>query len=185
MNSGLATTVWIDPGGTTGWAVISVHPVALTSPEYSILDNIVHWSSGDWRDTENEMAHQAVKLAQQWEGAAFGVEDFILGQMNTNRDLLSPVRITAAIEYGLWRSRDTRPVFKQRAVEVMRTCSDERLRRWGLYGDEPKSREHSRDARRHCLYFLRRAAMMGGQAEALRRSAWPALFAGSRKRVAS
>ena len=38
--------VAFDPGVTTGWSVIKVHPDALVLPDISILENVEHWSYG-------------------------------------------------------------------------------------------------------------------------------------------
>lgn len=41
-----ASVVAIDPGGTTGWSVMMVHPEALLDPDTSILENIEHFAQG-------------------------------------------------------------------------------------------------------------------------------------------
>jgi hypothetical protein len=173
-----AHLIWIDPGGTTGWAAFSVHPHALWRPEFSILSNVTHYASGDWRGPETLQAYEVVKLLRQWPDAAFGIEDFILGMMTQDRSLLSPVRVTAMVEYALSREQGKqRKIFKQGAAEVMGTVTDNRMRQWGFFGDEPRHREHARDARKHCLYFLRRASENTPRGLALRNSAWPHLAA--------
>lgn len=181
-----ANVVWFDPGSTTGWAVFSVHPDALESPEAKVLDNIHHWSCGQWTGPENSQVTEALALVSAWEDAAIGIEDFILRTSNAAREVLSPVRITAAIDHAMWsgqagntpaemdddgnvtKLRHGRRYFLQSPSLAKGAVTDDRLKDWGLYRDTV-GLEHGRDAVRHCLTFLRRAK----KDARLREEAWP------------
>lgn len=175
----------IDPGGTTGWCVIQVHPAALVDDRYSILGNITHNASGEVAGGEGRQVFELLNMAREWPDAAIVVEDFVLRMFQQSRDLLAPVRITAALKWALYcglvagdkspnklvtfPDRPIRPVFTQSPEEAKSTCSDERLKSWHLHA---ASSDHARDARRHALLFLRRAKARPG----LRSLAWPDVY---------
>jgi len=164
------TLISIDPGGTTGYSVITVHPEALCG-EYSILRNILHWSHGQFVGPENDQASQVLGLIDQFPGCAVLIEDFILRTSVSSREVLSPVRITAKIEYGLFLAGAEVPVFKQMPSEAMRVATDERLKAWGFYQREG-GLEHARDGDRHGLTWLRKCK----QKAFMRRQCWPHIF---------
>lgn len=102
--SGDPTVVWYDGGGTTGWAVISVHPDALTDPECFVMDNVTYFACGEFYGNEFMQVDQMIALAEQWPGAALGVEHWVLYDSQKDRkdeNLTSLVRINAAFRYGL------------------------------------------------------------------------------------
>lgn len=102
--SGDPTVVWYDGGGTTGWAVISVHPDALTDPECFVSDNLTFFACGEFYGNEFMQVDQMVHLAELWPGAALGVEHWILYESSHGRkdeNLTSLVRINAAFRYAL------------------------------------------------------------------------------------
>lgn len=164
----LAEVFWIDPGETTGWALLAVHPEALACPDYAVLDNLVHWDVGQISGPEWEQTRWLTEAARGWPGAALGSEDFILRSYSAARSLLSPVRLTAAWEYQMWAER--RGVWKQQPAEAKVTVSDDRLRAWHMLPDG--AGVHARDALRHGLLFLKKAKSNGQ----LRGQAWPKLF---------
>ena len=101
------------------------------------------------------------------------IEDFVLRKYTKDRDLLAPVRITARIEqivellreYG-YAKEDVAagrvlPMFKQQPSLAMSTCTDERMRRWGLW---TPGKPHANDALRHAVTFLRRCKAESGLA---------------------
>lgn len=102
--SGDPTVVWYDGGGTTGWAVISVHPDALTDPECFVMDNVTFFACGEFYGNEFMQVDQMIALAELWPGAALGVEHWVLYDSQKDRkdeNLTSLVRINAAFRYGL------------------------------------------------------------------------------------
>jgi hypothetical protein len=163
----LFTTIWFDPGGITGWCVAAVYPECLKEPNYKIMDNLAFWSCGEFAGREDEIVDAMLGLVEAWEDSTvIGIEDFILRQFRQDRALLSPVRITAAFEYGLrgtglgkkrGRSQGRRALL-QSSSDAMNTMTDERLKDAGLYNPTimPSGDDHARDAVRHAFTFLRR-----------------------------
>lgn len=160
----------IDPGGTTGWCVMQICAEAVVDDDINILDNIIHWEQGQFAGSEREQYVALADLVNAWEDAAVVVEDFTLRMFNMNKELLSPVRITAALDYHLAMDYDpVRSMFLQTPEMAMTDCTDTRLRSWGMY---IPGEEHARDAERHALTFLRRAKAKAK----LRVSAWPQIY---------
>jgi hypothetical protein len=175
--SGWATTVWLDPGGTTGWGVMAVDPSVLVG-DSPIERNLRHWACGEITGNENQQASECLQLFDLWEDAAAGIERFTLRQRAVE---LSPVSVTAKVEYGLWlmekweAEEDGRPmgrgrmVFKQDPSLAMTTLTNERQHEFGLW---VPGKDHKRDAIKHCYTFLQRAQ----EKPRLRATAWPNLF---------
>lgn len=160
------TVVALDPGGTTGWSVLAVHPESLVDVEIPILANIEHWAQGQSVGHEHKQEAELVELLDAWPDAAVVIERFVLRKMLRGEELLSPVRITAVLEFEL--SKSGRVAFKQQPSEAKGTATDDRLRAWSLYRREG-GEEHARDATRHGITFLRRAK----ERPKLRHMAWP------------
>lgn len=177
-HTGWASTCWVDPGGTTGWGVISVNPSDLLTTRKPIEKAITHWACGDSKHNEDQMASEMLELFDVWEDAAIGIERFHVRQLAVET---SPISVTAKIEYGLWlmekwaaEDEDREPgrprmVFKQDPSLAKRTLTDDRHRAAGLWVPGP---DHKRDAIKHCYTFLQRAQ----EKPRLRATAWPHLF---------
>lgn len=183
-----ACVIAIDPGGTTGWSIITVHPEALTVPNADIFENIFIHQHGqvdcgthrgnlgtslhDGISTEGEFSgvYDLAELIKAWPSAAIVIEDFNLRQLRMDRDLLSPVRITSALGIIIWLE-DGREYHVQSASDAKSVCSDARLKEWRMY-DRDGSLQHARDADRHAILFLRKAKMN----KELRALAWPHLY---------
>ena len=168
---GFPAVLSIDPGGTSGYSIIQVHPQSLTNMKYPILDNIVFRTEGEFEGREINQSLQIAELMDSWEGAAFLIEDFILREFSMDRALLSPVRITSHLEWHCATAyAPERPVFKQNSQLMLTSVTDERLRRWGLYNRH--SGIHAREATKHGIIFLRRALVDAK----LRADAWPHIY---------
>lgn len=177
-HNGWAETIWVDPGGTTGWAVMSVHPKVLLGNDLEVVRHIHHWTAGMTKKNENQMASEMLELFSVWENAAIGIESFTLRQRAVE---LSPVSVRARIEYGLWliekwdAEEDGRAMGRGRHLYVQSpsqaktNVSDDQLRAAGLWLPGP---DHPRDATKHCITFLERAQ----EKPRLRAYAWPSLF---------
>ncbi len=190
-----AELIAFDPGGTTGWCMMLVQPEALSPlhPGIGVLDNVVKWhrgqvDCGSVRGNLGTSSHPGIStsgeaaglsellgLCRAWPYAAVVVEDFILDpkRFNTGRDLLSPVRITNGISYDLWLQERT--YFVQGASLAKTTATDEKLKAWGYY-TSTGGLNHARDADRHALTFLKRAANPTKRGRDLREAAWPHLY---------
>lgn len=182
-----ATIIAIDPGGTTGWSLISIHPEAITEPNADIFENVFTHLHGqvdcgshrgnlgtslhDGISTEGEFSgiYDLAEFIKAWPSSAVVIEDFNLRQLRMDRDLLSPVRITTGIGVLMWL--EGRDYHVQSAGDAKRTCSDLRLKEWGMY-DSTGALRHARDADRHAIFFLRKAK----GSKAFRAMAWPHLY---------
>lgn len=188
-----ATVIALDPGGTTGWSMMRVHPDALDpgAPDVKILANIQNWSHGqiDCGSTRGNLGRSEIEgvstsgeaagirritdLIAAWPDAAIVIEDFVLRQFDQKRDLLSPVRITAGVnQYLWWRSRT---YHIQSPGDAKTTATDARLKSWGLY-DSHGGMQHARDADRHAITFLRKASMNNPKGKELRLTHWGHLY---------
>jgi len=166
-SSGDPTVISFDPGGVTGWAVSSVHPLAVRDSKYKIMENITHFACGQFMGSEFDQVDQMIDLVKRWPGAAKVTEQFILLQNNTSESLLSPVRINAALRYGLGRKNR---VMNQTAALAKTTMTDARLDDIG-YLEQTRGKPHARDATRHNFTFWRRVKMN----RALCREVFPSL----------
>lgn len=142
----------IDPGRTSGFAVFvtekgvwAAHEVGLGGCGWQHLRR--------FRRGEVGQAEALYVLIERFGPDAVVIEDFILDTRRASgkRSLLSPVRITAMLEYEL---SGRMPITKQSASDAKSVITDRRLKRWGYW--TPAS-THARDATRHGLLFLRRS----------------------------
>lgn len=158
----------VDPGGTTGWATFWIPTANMISRDIKILEE-AEYNCGQVSGREERQALELAKIVIEMGPGPLIIEDFILRQFRQDRALLSPVRVTAMFEYGLYLrdvTGDVNPIRKQQASLAKSTATDDRLKDWGFW--EPGA-PHARDALRHALTFLRRAK----QDPRLARWAWP------------
>lgn len=178
FNLTTAPVIALDPGQTTGWSLMVVHPESLIDPKEKVLESITThhhgqvksvWDDYTMTDGESIAVDDLWHFIEAWPEAAIVMEDFIIRINDRSRQFLSPVRIMARIDYLLWKHGRTS--FRQSPSDAKNTCSDARLKEWGLY-DSYGGLNHARDADRHALLFLRKCK----QNDAMRRKAWPHLF---------
>lgn len=139
--------VSIDPGGTTGWSVLCVHPEAMTGdPDFRVLDNVLWWTAGQFTGKQDDQIDAVVALVESWPSARLVTEDFNIRQQNV---LLDPCEINAAVRWA------TRPRYwvKQHSALAMSTVTDDRQKAWGFW---IPGKEHARDAVKHGITFLKR-----------------------------
>jgi hypothetical protein len=139
-----------DPGGETGWSILGIHPDALgPDPDLRVLKNVMFWSAGELAGNENDQVDELVEMIAMWPSARLVLEDFLLRKMSMGRELLAPVRISAALEWAV------RPRYfvKQQSNLAFSTVDDDRLKAMGLW---IPGKEHARDATKHALTFLKR-----------------------------
>lgn len=152
-----------DPGGTTGWALFAVARSALHDPEEKILANITFWSAGEFSGSESSHARRMAKLVRSWRVASTIMEDFILRKFTMGRELLAPVRVTAAFMYALEyearpsdssteRDRYKTVVFQPPSL-AMSGLVDGVQREVGLW---LPGQPHANDATKHAVTWLRR-----------------------------
>ena len=156
--------LWFDPGGTTGWAYCSIGVRSLLDGDVFARMRIDR--HGELKGPEDPMANEMVNMATGVRQAALGIESFSLRKFHRGAELLSPVRIRAKYEYGLYILSEERRVFYQSPSDAMTTLTDERQRKHDLWipGDD-----HMRVAVKHCATFFLKAQ----QKHRLREVAWP------------
>ena len=157
-----ASILALDPGGTTGWSVMCVDPAALSDPAVMILDSIYHWSQGQIEGDTNTQTDEIAELFDAWHNTPVVLERFILRKFLKSEELLSPVRVSACVEYlaarggyGRRKRYAPRPYVYQNVDAAKRTATDDRLKDWGLYLAD--GQQHARDATRHAITLLRAA----------------------------
>jgi hypothetical protein len=196
-----AIVIAIDPGGTTGWSLMSFHPDVFSADGKA---NKVDWRRNleVWRhgqvdcgslrgnlDVEiggspihegisaaGEAAgcNELIGLLRAWPGAAVVIESFFLREFSKNQDLLSPQRITSVLNYDLWfHQRPT--AFAQQPALAKTYATDEKLKAWKLY-ERFGGMGHARDADRHAVTFVQRCLQPGKKAAELTAAAWPHLY---------
>ena len=198
-----AVVVAFDPGETTGVCVLGVEPTALwgwdrgeslqnTRPLQECLSHVEygeidcgnkHGETGAGMQRghaslnikgENDGVDRMVNMLRYYHNPVVVMEDFIIdfNQITSARSALSPVRIMAAFSYGFREHIDK--IFVQNRALVKTTCTNDRLKYWGLY--DLHSGPHARDATRHAYYFLRECRGPSVKAQEFRWMAWPHLF---------
>lgn len=196
----LVHVVAFDPGETTGWCVMGIAPDDLRWPRNQPLENLIRYmnygqidcvASGGFDDVAHKHAGisfgaEAVGVSHMmniiWDlpDPAIVVEDFIIdfSKIDQARHTLSPVRIMSMLSYAMYIDAEMpfySKLFVQNRSLAKTTCTDARLRRWGLYDD--KGGRHARDATRHAFYFLRTCRGDNPKAKEVRFRAWPENFA--------
>lgn len=100
--------VAFDPGGITGWAHFIINMKAFTSPKYRVAKHVIKWGTGEYEGDEFEILTQCTRRIHR---ARYGpmpflqecdivTEDFQLMQTIGGKDLLSPVRINAVLDWN-------------------------------------------------------------------------------------
>jgi len=146
----LAVVLAFDPGGTTGWCAMAVEPRYLDrlDGEYGATESLGVVGDG--------LAH--IEYGQiDCDPPGIGLAQMHNGHTDLNE------------------SRGFSRIHVQNRSLAKTTCSDIRLKHWGLY--DHSSGAHARDATRHAYYFLRDRRGSSVEAAEKRWRAWPHLFA--------
>lgn len=146
-----------DPGGVTGWAAFSLSKLAFVDPDEKVLAHLHWWGTGEFEGTEREICRQAVEKcrAAKYGSMPFNAdtdvvsEDFDLVQTLGGKELLSPVRINAVLE---WELVGMGIPFHLQNRSMRTNITAERLRRWGF----PHAGKDSLAALQHGLTWLKR-----------------------------
>lgn len=175
------TVVALDPGGVTGWSVFVVHPQALSDPRLKLLANILEWQHGQIFcggdkysvEAENAGVDKMIEIASEWPGAAHVIETFTIRKLNQSMEYCSPIRLTAAYDMKV-RDLGVTTTYRQEPSDAKSTCSNTRLKEWGLYVRQG-GLDHARDADRHAILALRHAKD-ARHGPARRHEWWPHLY---------
>ena len=137
----------LDPGGTTGFAIFQVHPLAMTGDvTIPVMSNVEWWKAGEFTGSQHDQIDQILEMVEEWPHARLVTEDFHLRQANA---VLDPVEINAVLT---WACRP-RYWVKQMSSLAMGTVTDDRQKAWGYW---IPGKPHARDAVKHAITFLKR-----------------------------
>lgn len=149
-----------DPGGVTGWAHYVVHRQAFIHRKATILGNLLHFSTGNYRGTELEQVLQACAMIRKRRYQSNGAhilsewrvvtEAFELTQIIGGKELLSPVRIASMMEYAFSQNFQLPLEYQSRSLRT--NVTRERAKRWGLWWEG----KDSFTAVQHGIVYLRR-----------------------------
>ena len=155
----------LDPGVETGWAYLRCDAqhiaqkgfsASVFSPGWNVAHGGIDCKAEISGVTDMVNITREVWMeVDQEEGDLFlvALEDFVLYRMGSDRDLLAPVRLSAAYRD---RMRDFRyPCLRQSSSDAKITLPDGRLRMWNLCVPGP---DHWRDAIRHACLAARKFA---------------------------
>lgn len=171
--------VTFDPGGTIGWAHLTLSVRAFSRPEHKILRFLKSWNCGEFSGHENQQVEEASRLIWRAKygdmpyntttnvvsgGLAKGdilSEDFELTQTIGGANLLSPVRINAKLDYECYRW-GLQLVLQRRSMRTNVTAERLRLagfespfRRSGAWSSNGKGKD-AFAAMQHAVVWLRR-----------------------------
>jgi hypothetical protein len=150
----------IDPGGTTGWALVTI-------PRASLYEGgprqIIDWDYDEITGPEVSQVKQLGRLAREIQGLSYqvgpaiSIEDFDNATDVNDGEVFSPVRIGAMAVYAqsLGEFGDSHIIFQRRGY-VKGHVTDDRLKRWKIMPKTPGG--HAADAMRQAMMLLRRAS---------------------------
>ena len=180
MESSPLMIIGIDPGVTTGVAVASLRgkEVGSLADVFLEMGQLSYGFSGNGTDiiasasAEEGEAKVATEIAQLVRTAVLHgsrvvlvIEDFVVRRFDSSREFLSPVRITARIQQELFNDTicEGVTVVMQSPSDAKQTCTDERMKKWGIQPKTHRDR-HGLDAARHCVLFIRKLMANPNQA---------------------
>lgn len=158
-----------DPGGTIGWSHLVLDYRAFSRPENKVLSNVRSWNSGEFQGTEVEQIQSCVDkiwvvhFGRELNARANVVspainagnvdtvsEDFELTQLIGGKNLLSPVRINAVLD---WECRRQGLQLHLQKRSMRTGVTKDRLKLFGFTGRRFGKDEFS--AMQHAVVWLR------------------------------
>lgn len=138
--------VVFDPGGTIGWAHFVMDCRAFSRPEHKVLRWLKSWDCGEFTGQEHEQVSAAVDLIYKARHGEMPFnsrtdvlsEDFVLAQLIGGKELVSPIRINAVLE---WECRKQGLVLELQDRAQRTQITPERLELFGFespYGARKK-----------------------------------------------
>lgn len=172
MESTPLAIIGVDPGVTTGVAIATLQrkEIGSLADVFVEMGQLSYGLSGNGFDiiestsAEEGEAKVAAEIAQLVRTAVLHgsrvvlvIEDFVVRRFDSSREFLSPVRITARIQQELFNDTICQgvTVAMQSPSDAKQTCTDERMKKWGIQPKTHKDR-HGLDAARHCVLFIRK-----------------------------
>lgn len=137
--------VTFDPGGTIGWTHFIVHFRAFSRPENKVLRYIEAWECGEFTGSEFEQIGDALNLINEarWGPMPYVskvdvvTEDFDLVQTVGGKELVSPLRINAVLDWMCLTKFSLPLIYQKRQARTQITV--ERLQLFGF--DNPLRRD--------------------------------------------
>lgn len=180
MESAPLAIIGVDPGVTTGVAIATLQrkEIGSLADVFVEMGQLSYGFSGNGFDiiesasAEEGEAKVAAEIAQLVRTAVLHgsrvvlvIEDFVVRRFDSSREFLSPVRITARIQQELFNDTICQgvTVAMQSPSDAKQTCTDERMKKWGIQPKTHKDR-HGLDAARHCILFIRKLMANPNQA---------------------
>lgn len=180
MESTPLAIIGVDPGVTTGVAIATLQrkEIGSLADVFVEMGQLSYGFSGNGFDiiesasAEEGEAKVAAEIAQLVRTAVLHgsrvvlvIEDFVVRRFDSSREFLSPVRITARIQQELFNDTICQgvTVAMQSPSDAKQTCTDERMKKWGIQPKTHKDR-HGLDAARHCVLFIRKLMANPNQA---------------------
>lgn len=149
--------ITFDPGAAaTGWVHMVVDKHAFSRPENKVLHNIKYWEYGQFSGPEIIQLKEATKLFQfalertSYMSIDVVSEDFELTQLIGGKNLLSPVRINAVLN---WECHRRALKFSLQSRQLRTSVTRQRLALWGF---DKKWRKDEFAAMQHAITWLRR-----------------------------
>lgn len=172
MESAPLAIIGVDPGVTTGVAIATLQrkEIGSLADVFVEMGQLSYGFSGNGFDiiesasADEGEAKVAAEIAQLVRTAVLHgsrvvlvIEDFVVRRFDSSREFLSPVRITARIQQELFNDTICQgvTVAMQSPSDAKQTCTDERMKKWGIQPKTHKDR-HGLDAARHCVLFIRK-----------------------------
>lgn len=172
MESAPLAIIGVDPGVTTGVAIATLQrkEIGSLADVFVEMGQLSYGFSGNGFDiiesasAEEGEAKVAAEIARLVRTAVLHgsrvvlvIEDFVVRRFDSSREFLSPVRITARIQQELFNDTICQgvTVAMQSPSDAKQTCTDERMKKWGIQPKTHKDR-HGLDAARHCVLFIRK-----------------------------
>lgn len=180
MESAPLAIIGVDPGVTTGVAIATLQrkEIGSLADVFVEMGQLSYGFSGNGFDIiesasaeegEAKVAAEIVQLVRtavlHGSRVVLVIEDFVVRRFDSSREFLSPVRITARIQQELFNDTICQgvTVAMQSPSDAKQTCTDERMKKWGIQPKTHKDR-HGLDAARHCVLFIRKLMANPNQA---------------------
>lgn len=172
MESAPLAIIGVDPGVTTGVAIATLQrkEIGSLADVFVEMGQLSYGFSGNGFDIiesasaeegEAKVAAEIAKLVRtavlHGSRVVLVIEDFVIRRFDSSREFLSPVRITARIQQELFNDTICQEVTvaMQSPSDAKQTCTNERMKKWGIQPKTYKDR-HGLDAARHCVLFIRK-----------------------------
>jgi hypothetical protein len=151
-------TVWMDPGVTSGVAVVWWDPRSIACGR-TLQDSILAVAAGYLHGPEFKQVENFLELCKGMHGGkkgmTVGTETFRVLSISSEDGFLSPVRLRTAIHWDMYKRG--RILYGQAPSEAKTAFPDDRLKEMGFYVPGP---DHARDAVRHGLLHVKKMRKM-------------------------